>query len=286
MKLSVVIVTWNSAADIEPCIDSINFGGQFEVIVVDNASRDATRDGLAEFHHLNLVKNEHNCGYARANNQGLKQASGEYVLLLNPDTKLDLGALDRLSDWLDRHPETAAVAPRLVNPDGSTQLSMRSLPTAGSVLWELLGCARLFPNSRVFGRWRMKYFDYEKQAEVEQPMASCLMFRRKLLEDLGGFDESFPIFYNDVDLSKRMRDARLKTVYLPDARVVHKRGASTSQVRPKMITASHRSLFRYLRKHDHTGLFWLKAIVLLPLLEISAALRILAWRLTHRSARN
>jgi N-acetylglucosaminyl-diphospho-decaprenol L-rhamnosyltransferase len=286
MKLSVVIVTWNSATDIETCIDSINSGGQFEVIVVDNASTDATRDKLAAYHHLNLVKNERNYGYARANNQGLKQTSGEYVLLLNPDTRLGLGALDRLSDWLDQHPETAAVAPRLVNPDGSTQLSMRSLPTAGSVLCELLGFARLLPNSRVFGRWRMKYFDYERQAEVEQPMASCLMFRRKVLEDLGGFDENFPIFYNDVDLSKRMKDAGLKTVYLPDARVVHKRGASTSKVRPKMITASHRSLFRYLRKHDHSGLFWLKAIVLLPLLEASAALRILAYRLTRRSAPN
>jgi len=204
MKLSVVIVTWNSAADIEACVDSINFGSEFEVIVVDNASSDATRDKLSRYHHLKLVVNTSNRGYARANNQGIKLATGEYVLLLNPDTRAELGALDALCRYLDEHPAAGAVAPRLISPDGTTQFSIRSFPSAASLFWELVGLSRLFPKNRVFGRWKMKYFDYGRTAEVEQPMASCLMVRRSALESLGGMDEQFPMFFNDVDLSKRM----------------------------------------------------------------------------------
>jgi N-acetylglucosaminyl-diphospho-decaprenol L-rhamnosyltransferase len=292
MKLSIVVVTWNSAADIDACLDSIHFGSEFEVIVVDNASGDATRDKLSRYHHLKLVANESNCGYARANNQGLKLATGEYVLLLNPDTRIELGALDTLSSYLDEHQEVGAVAPRLVSPDGTTQFSIRSFPTSATFFWELIGLSRLFPKSHLFGRWKMKYFDYSRTAEVEQPMASCLMIRKAVLDSLVPhsslltppfLDESFPIFYNDVDLSKRMSDAGWKTVYVADARVVHRHGASTKQVRAKMIRESHRSAFRYLRKHDHSGFFWLKAIVLLPMLEITALLRVLAYRLSRRT---
>jgi hypothetical protein len=292
VKLSVVIVTWNSAADIDACIDSINYSEEFEVIVVDNASSDATLDKLRRHHHLRLIQNPRNEGYARANNQGIRLAAGEYLLLLNPDTRIELGALDVLSCHLDEHPQTGAAAPRLIGPDGKTQFSIRSLPTASMLLWELVGLSRLLPNSRRFGRWKMKYFDYERTAEVEQPMASCLMLRRTALDSLVPpssllpptfLDERFPMFFNDVDLSKRLADAGWKTVYLPDARVVHRHGASTRQVRTKMIRESHRSAIRYLRKHDRSGFFWLKAVVLLPLFEVTSLLRVLAYNLRGRA---
>jgi GT2 family glycosyltransferase len=299
MKLSILIVTWNSAADIDACVDSINFGHEFEVIVVDNASTDATPGLLRQHHHLKLVENQRNRGYAAANNQGIKLATGVHVLLLNPDTRVELGTLDALSGYLDEHPAVGAVAPRLISPDGTTQYSIRSFPTASSLFWELIGVSRLFPKSRVFGRWKMKYFDYDKTAEVEQPMASCLMLRKSVLDSLVPspsslvpsppplvpcvMDERFPMFYNDVDLSKRMADAGWKTAYLADARVVHRHGASTKQVRTKMIRESHRAAFRYLRKHDRSGIFWLKAIVLLPMLEFTGLLRVLAYRLSRRT---
>jgi GT2 family glycosyltransferase len=273
-------VTWNSARDIDACIDSLNFGHEFEVVVVDNSSADSTAELVRQHHHVRLVANSANLGYARANNQGIALAQGEYVLLLNPDTVVALGALDRLSDYLDAHADAGAAAPRLLNPDGTSQKSIRSFPTTGSVLYELTGLARLLPGN--CGTWKRRDFNYEITAEVEQPMASCLMVRKAVFDRLGGLDEGFPIFYNDVDLSKRMADAGWKTVYLPDARVVHARGASTSQVKPRMVWEAHRSLFRYLHKHDRSGLFWLKAIVLLPLLELSALVRVLAWRLRLR----
>jgi GT2 family glycosyltransferase len=283
MKLSVVIVCWNSAEDVEACIDSVNSRHQFELIVVDNASTDDTVRRLAHYHHLTLIQNQANLGYARANNQALARCRGEYVLLLNPDTKLDLGAPDLLTDYLDTHPDVSAVASMLVNPDGSTQLSVRSLPTAASVLWELTGLSRLFPMNHTFGRLRMRWFDYDKEQQVEQPMASCLLFRTAVLRELGGLDERFPIFCNDVDLSRRMKDQGLVTAYLPGARVIHKRGASTSQVRARMIWESHRSLFRYLRKHDHSGWFWLRSVWLLPMLEFAALVRVTALRLSRQA---
>lgn len=282
MKLSVVIVTWNSAADIRNCLNSIACTSDFEIIVVDNASTDSSRELLRDYDGLTLILNDHNLGYARACNQGIRRSQGEYVLLLNPDTQLEPSAIDIMLEFLDAHPRVGAVAPRLLNVDGSTQLSIRSLPTAGSCLWELTGLPRFFPRCQAIGRWRLRWFDYDRSAEVEQPMASCLLIRRPVLEDLAGFDERFPMFYNDVDLAARMRKAGWKTVYLPQARVRHRLGASTSQVKAKMIWQNHRSLFRYLQKHDNSGLFPLKAVILLPALEISALLRVLLWRLGRR----
>ncbi|MEO0085384.1 MAG: glycosyltransferase family 2 protein [candidate division WOR-3 bacterium] len=282
VKLSVLIVTWNSSADIDACVDSLNFCRPFEVIVVDNASADNTRDKLRQHHNLLLVLNDSNAGYARANNQAARMASGEYILLLNPDTRVELGALDTLAEFLDSNPDFTAVAPRLINPDGSTQLSIRGFPTFGSVLWELTGLPRLLPRCRAIGGWRMRSFDYDSPAEVPQPMASCLMLRRAVWNELGGFDESFPIFYNDVDLSRRLAAAGHRTWYLPQTRVIHRVGASTSQVRTRMFREAARSLFRYLRKHDRRA-FWLKAIILMPLLELSTLARTIAWRLRRRS---
>ena len=283
MKLSVIIVTWNSTDDIETCIASLRFRGSSKTTVVDNASTDTTIKKLASFPSINLIANHHNLGYAHANNQGIEAAQGEYILLLNPDTCLKPDALDILAEYLDEHPDVGAVAPKLLNPDGSVQHSIRSFPTTSSVFWELFGLSRLFQQSHRFGRWRMAYFDYDNPGEVEQPMTSCMMVRRSIFEELGGLDECFPIFYNDVDFSLRMHTAGWKTVYLPQAQVFHRRGASTNQIKPKMIWESHHSLFHFLRKHDNSRLFWLKAMLLIPLLEFAALIRVLAYRLRPRS---
>jgi len=275
LKLSIIIVTYNSAADIVPCLESIAFAGDYEIIVIDNASRDQTRALLARFPQIKLISNEQNLGYARANNQGIALARGEYALLLNPDTVIQSGAIDLLVKYLDTHPEIAAVAPRLLYPDNTPQLSIRSFPTFTSVIWEITTLPRIFPHCRTLGRWRRRYFDYETPAIVEQPMASCLLIRRAVLNELGGFDENFPIYYNDVDLSYRMHKKGYKTAYLPSSRVYHKLGASTEPLKKKLIFENHRALFKYLKKHNTGAPFWLKAIILLPLLEIAALIRVL-----------
>jgi len=285
MKLSVIIVTYNSARDIEACLKSILFNGEYEIIVIDNHSADETGRILARFPDLKLIVNQSNLGYAYANNQGLKLARGEYVLFLNPDTVLKPDTLNIMVEFLDKNPDVAAAAPRLLNPDGSRQLSIRSFPTFSSVLWEMTGLPRLLPGCKAIGRWRLRYFDYESFQYVQQPMASCLLFRRAVVLKLGGFDETFPIFYNDVDLSYRLYQQGGKTAYLPQAEVYHKLGSSTAPLKPKMIYENHRSLFRFLKKHNTGPPFWLKAIILLPLLSIAARIRVLNWRLHNRLLR-
>ncbi|MEO0022204.1 MAG: glycosyltransferase family 2 protein [candidate division WOR-3 bacterium] len=290
MKLSIIIVTYNSAADIEACLKSVRPVVPHEVIIIDNASSDRTRQLLEQavtsgaHPQLRIIYNPANYGYARANNQGMALARGEYILLLNPDTVLFPDAIDRMVEYLDRHPEAAGVAPRLLNPDGTTQLSIRSFPTFSSVLWELTGLPRIFPNCARINRWRRRDFDYEKFQYVEQPMASCLLLRRSILGALGGFDERFPIYYNDVDLCYRIYQQGSRLAYLPEAKVTHRLGASTSPLKTKMIYENHHSLFRFLSKYDRKPSFILKAVILLPLLELSALLRVLLFRLKKLSA--
>lgn len=285
MKLSIIIVTFNSAADIEACLNSIRPAVPHEIIVIDNASSDRTRQLLEQaatsgaHPQLHIIPNPANYGYARANNQGLALARGEYILLLNPDTVLFPDAIDRMVEYLDRHPDAAGVAPRLLNPDGTTQLSIRSFPTFSSVLWELTGLPRLFPSCARINRWRRRDFDYDQPQDVEQPMASCLLLRRSILRRLGGFDERFPIYYNDVDLCYRIYRQGGRLAYLPEARVYHKLGAATGLLKTKMIYENHRSLFRFLRKHSRKPSFVLQAVILLPLLELSALFRVLHFRL-------
>lgn len=285
MKLSVIIVTYNSESDIKPCLDAlIASQPAAEVIVIDNLSQDKTREILQSFSNIKTILNPKNVGYARANNQGIAIAQGEYILLLNPDTGVQPDALQQLVDHLDRNPECAAVAPRLLNPDGSQQLSIRAFPTFSSVLLEMTGLPRLFPRCPRLNAWRLRHFDYEKPGPVEQPMASCLLIRRSVLIELGGFDENFPIYYNDVDLLYRMARKGYQTYYLPSARVFHKIGGSTNPIKSKMIYENHRSLFRFLKKHTPKTRFLFQAIILLPLLEISALMRTLYWRLRGRAA--
>ncbi|MGQ9677673.1 MAG: glycosyltransferase family 2 protein [bacterium] len=282
MKLSVLIVTYNSESDIKPCLDGvIGAKDQIEIIVIDNASVDQTREILQTYPGIKTIFNRKNLGYAKANNQGAAISKGDYLLLLNPDTIATPSSIQLLVEYLDRNPDIAAVAPRLLKPDCSTQLSIRSFPTFSSVLGEITGLPRLFPKLHRLGRWRRRDFNYEKPDFVEQPMASCLLIRRSVFLQLGGFDENFPIYYNDVDLSYRMFRKGYKTYYLPSARVVHKIGGSTNPLKPKMIFENHRALFRFLKKHTPKTRFTFQAIILLPLLEISALLRTLYWRLTH-----
>ena len=203
MRLSIVIVNWNTRDLLRACLRSLEAhalpDGQ-EVIVVDNASRDESaamvRDG---FPGVVLFANGENTGYAAANNQGIRVATGDNVMLLNPDTEFGPGTLETLLAVLAEHPEAAAVAPRLVEPDGRPQHSVRGFPAPGPLLAEAAGLAALFPRSRALGGYRMRHWDLGDERDVDQPMTSCLLIRREALEQVGLLDEEFPIFFNDVD---------------------------------------------------------------------------------------
>ena len=260
MRLSIAIVNWNTSELLKTCIRSIHtFAPHFdyEIIVVDNASDDFDAASFArEFADVKLIANPDNAGYAKANNQAIEAAGGEYILLLNPDTEVTEGAIEALVEFMDSHPEAAAAGPKLVRPNGEIDRSVRSFPTPGAIAWESVGLARLFPGSRIFGAYRMSYFTYDAVAEVEQPMASCLILRRRAIDDVGLLDESFPIFFNDVDWLYRAHQAGYKVYFTPDATVIHHGAAGTSQApKRKMCAESHESLLRFYAKHYKKTMF-------------------------------
>ncbi len=282
--ISIIIVTYNNEQDIKNCLNSIYSQNnvQLEIILIDNASKDSTVQIVQrEFPQVRLQLNKQNLGYAHANNQGINLSQGKYLLLLNPDTRLKPDALFKMINFMDANLQYAALAPKLLNPDESIQSSLREFPSYEILFWESTGLSKLFPSHRRFGRWRMGYFNYNKMAEVDQPLASCLLIRREVFKKIGQFDEIFPIFFNDVDFSKRMKKAGLKTVYLPDVEVYHYRGASTSQVRAKMIWEWHISLFRYFKKHHSGKGYFLLSIPLGLIIIFGAFLRILIFRMKN-----
>ena len=253
MDLSIIIVNWNTADFLKACLRSIEVNpptGAYEVIVVDNASLDGSADMVREtFPGVKLIANGTNEMYAEGNNVGIRKSLGKHVLLLNPDTKVKPGALDALLRFGRQHPEAAAVGCRLMLPDGTVQQSCRSFPDPGGVFFEYTRLSRVFPQSRVLGRYRMTWFDYDHVTEVDQPMGSCLLLSRKALDEVGLFDPEFPIFFNEVDWCYRAKMQGWKVYFTPDAEVVHHGGAGTSQRKPAMRRESHRSLWRFYRKH-------------------------------------
>jgi GT2 family glycosyltransferase len=250
--LSVLIVNWNTREHLRACLHSIQrFPAAIptEAIVVDNASSDGSADMVAAEHPwARLMPQSRNLGYAAANNIAFAAARGDRILTLNPDVELTEGALDVCLELLSLRPCAGSVAPALVGPDGRIQRSVRGFPSVLGIAADVLGLGKIFPNGP-FDAYRLRGFDYEREQEAPQPMGSFLLFRRDALPDVRPFDEAFPIFFNEVDLLYRMRQAGWSCLYTPRARVIHHHGASTRQVPRAMVWESHRSLVRYLRKH-------------------------------------
>ncbi|NCO35468.1 MAG: hypothetical protein AUJ92_20895 [Armatimonadetes bacterium CG2_30_59_28] len=251
--LSILIVNWNTCDLLDACLQSLMddpIGRKSEIIVVDNASTDGSATLVRDkFPTVTLVDNDANVGYARGNNQAMDLATQEYFLLLNPDTEVTDGALERMLHFMTNYPGVGVAGCRLVHPDGAVQRSVRLFPTPDTVIYEALGLSRLFPRSKLFGKYRMGWWSYDDLREVDQPMASCVMLRHRAVEEVGGMDEQFPIFFNDVDLCYRLKKHGWRIYFVPDATVIHHGGSSTKQVRRDMIAESHQSMLRFYEKH-------------------------------------
>ena len=285
MDLSICIVNWNSSELLQQCLASIEATRgdlALQVIVVDNASSDDSVEMVREgFPWVELIANTENRFYAAGNNQALGASTAPLRLLLNPDIEVHPHALEALVDWMCEHPEAAGVAPRLVYPDGRLQHSCRSAPGPDIVLYEALGLSRLFPASPVLGKYRMTWWQYDEERPVHQPMASALMLRAEVLEQVGLFDESFPMFFNDVDLCQRIREAGWQIWFTPAAIMTHYHGGSTRRVRREMIAESGRSFVRYYHKHYRGNISWLSYGLAVCLLRAAYAMRLL-WASVRR----
>lgn len=289
MRLSVITVSWNVVKLLDVCLETLKRdieGLEAEVFVVDNASADASAEMVRQKHGwVRLIANDDNLGFAKANNQAMKLAKGEYILLLNPDTEVIPGAISELIRFLEEHPKAAIVAPQLINSDGSIQRSCRAFPTFLAMLYELLGLSKMFPNNKMFGAYKMLDFDHQQLREVDQPEGAALLLRRQVIEEVGTLDEGFFMLFEEVDWCYRIKQSGWEIWFDPNARVVHHYGQSIKQVKARMILSSHRGLYRFWSKHYSGNHKYLSGFVYIGLM-ILAYVRIFSHSLRSLTTRN
>jgi len=253
MDLTIVTVNYNSSALLRKMVDSIpeSCGRlKYEVVIVDNNSQDTDETTLRRrFGQHHLIINPVNRGFAYGCNLGMKIARGRNIALVNPDVILKPRSLQMLSSYLDLHPEVGAVGPQLLNSDGTIQVSCRKIPDLFSLFSESSGLAALFPKNRLFGQYRMSHWAHDEEREVEQIMGACLLLRKNLVDALGLFDESYFMYFEEVDLCKRILDRGYKIKFLPQAQAIHFRGESALTDKANALSAFYRSRSYYFRKH-------------------------------------
>jgi len=285
MRLSVIIVSWNTRDLLRRCLETLKADlpeVESEVFLVDNASADGSAAMVAADHGwVKLIANDANLGFARANNQAIAQARGEYVLLLNPDTEVEPGAIGTLLSFLDSHERAGIVAPQLINSDGSIQRSCREFPTFSGMLYELLGLSRLFPNNPEFRRYKMLDWNHDDERQVDQPEGACLMVRRAVVDQVGPLDEGYFMLFEEVDWCYQIKKAGWEIWFTPEAKVIHHYGQSIKQVKVPMILSSHRGLYRFWHKHYRDGRWYLDGIAYGGLMAL-AWCRIAAYQLRCR----
>lgn len=248
--VGAVVVTWNSGPEIGACLSALRRAGVRQVVVVDNASQDDTCEQVRPL-GVRLIANPWNRGFAAAANQGISALEEPLVLLLNPDAEV-LGGLEALADACGQ-PGVAAAGGKLVGADGRPQVGfmVRRLPTAWSLVFEMLGINRVWPGNPVNRRYRELGMDPERPAEVEQPAGAFLMLRREVWRELGGFEESFhPLWFEDVDWMKRARQAGYRVLYEPRAAARHAGGRSAARLSWEGRQLYwYDSLLRYAARH-------------------------------------
>jgi len=290
VDLSIIIVTWNSEEEIAECLrsvsDRIGKEGEFvfEIIIVDNNSSDNTHRVLEKFKSyfdkkITLIRNSVNLGFTKACNQGIELAKGQNVLFLNPDTEIIDDALYKLCNYLNSNEKIGATAPQLLYEDMTIQYSCRTLPKYRDMFFELKLLSALFPKSKFFARWKMRYFPHNELSEVEQPMAAALMVKKNLLVKIGNMDERFVMFFNDIDLCKKILDKGYKIAFYPEAKVIHKKGSSVYQDRARMIRMWNEDCLSYFKKHDYNIVFY---SLLFMGLKISGFFRIIFVKIKRR----
>ena len=253
MELSIVIVNYNVKEFLTQCLDSI-FKSQtqynFEVIVVDNSSRDSGRDVICStFEHITWIDNSENVGFGRANNQGFSRAKGVYTLILNPDTVLQEDTLEKCISYLLAHPEVGGLG--IKGLDGSGQFlpeSKRALPTPLVALWKITGLSAIFPKSSVFARYHLGHLSPEENHEVDILVGCFMMVPTQLLLSVGGFDPQYFMYGEDIDLSYELQKTGHKNIYFSDSQIIHYKGESTKRGSLNYVRMFYKAMVLFAKK--------------------------------------
>lgn len=243
-ETAVVIVNWNGAQFLESLLKSLEAEQPAEIVVVDNASSDASREILARYASIKTILNSNNAGFGTAANQGIEFTEAPFVLLMNNDTQVVEGALGTLEEYLQSHEKFAIAAPALVFPDGKLQPSLRRFPTVRRIFLYLSYLDRVFPSG-----YRLKSEEHQAAEDVEQPMGASLLLRRSSLQQVGYFDPQFFMYMEEVDLCRRLSDAGWLIAYVSQARVLHHAGGSSDQAWERTQREYLESVVRYFKKH-------------------------------------
>lgn len=253
MTLSVIIVNYNVKHYLNQCLESVcraSQGLQVEVFVVDNLSTDGSIPYLRErYPEVIFIENKENVGFARANNQAIRQSTGKYVLLLNPDTIVGEGTFVDFIQFMDAHPEAGGAGAYMLRTDGTfAPESRRGLPTPFVAFCKMSGLASLLPKSRVFGRYYMRYLDENEANEIEIISGAFMWLRREALDKAGLLDEDFFMYGEDIDLSYRIMKSGYKNYFLP-SRMLHYKGESTVKSSYRYVYTFYEAMRLFFRKH-------------------------------------
>ena len=244
--VSIVVVTYNALPWIERCLESVR---AYETIVVDHGSTDGTLELVRRrFPQARLIE-EGNTGLGAGSNTGMRVASGSYFLLLNSDAWAVGDAVEQLAAFAEAHPEAAVVGPKLLNPDGTLQRSVRGFPTIWRLATEYFFLRKLAPGTRALNAFYAARFPHDEVREAEFLMGACLLVRREAADTVGLFDEDFFMFSEETDWCYRFRQAGWNVLFFPGAEFVHVGGATTSQNWGPMYREQLRGHLRFLAKH-------------------------------------
>lgn len=279
MELSVIIVNYNVKYFLEQCLCSVqkaitNSGIDAEVMVIDNDSHDNSVSHLTpSFPYVKFIANQENIGFTRACNQGYKLSSGKYVLFLNPDTIVAEDCFSKCIAFFEANGDAGAVGVKMLDGHGRfLKESKRAFPSPVTSLFKLFGFARLFPGSKIFSKYHLGYLDENKNHEVDVLAGAFMMTRRDLMDKLNGFDETFFMYGEDVDLSYRIQKMGFKNYYLAETAILHFKGESTRKGSLNYVRVFYSAMSIFVRKHyggGRAGLFmlfihlaiWLRAIM-------------------------
>ncbi|MBQ6083383.1 MAG: glycosyltransferase [Bacteroidales bacterium] len=254
MKLSVVIVNYNVEHFLEQCLYSVRRamqGIEGEVFVVDNNSVDGSLKMLAaKFPEVKVIANKDNVGFAKANNQAIRISTGQYVLLLNPDTVVEDDTFSKCISFMDSHPDAGGLGVKMV--DGKGQFlpeSKRGLPTPMTAFYKIFGLSKLFPHSKRFSKYHLGYLPENEVNPVDILAGAYMLMRRETLDKCGLLDETFFMYGEDIDLSYRITLAGYKNYYFPETRIIHYKGESTKKTSVNYVLVFYKAMEIFAKKH-------------------------------------
>lgn len=261
MLLSVIIVNYNVRAFLENALISCRkslIGIESEVIVVDNASDDGSVEIVRQkFPDVRLMANDRNVGFAAANNLALRECKGDYIVLLNPDTIVQEDTFQVMVEFLKSHPEVGLAGCKILNPDGTLQLACRrSFPTPWVAFTKVVGLSKVFPHSALFARYNLAYLDPDQSYEVDAISGSFMVLRRAVYDQVGGLDEQFFMYGEDLDWCYRIKSSGWKISYVHTTRIIHYKGESARRSDIDEVKLFYRAMRIFVQKHFKRSLFW------------------------------